>query len=310
MDICDIPTHIVTWGKWIEESLGDTKEIVLCITGNPGTPGYYKKFVSTIHANLDPNIPVWLIGHAGHDNPREGSIRKVPPLTGNEDKYNLQGQIKHKVDFIQKYIPVNVKIHLVGHSIGAWIILQLLKQPAIKNRVQKCYLLFPTFERMQESRDGLLFTYLCAPFITFYLFLLRFFIMLPVPIRVFLIYIYFWVFSIPKIFTGTTLKYLTPSVIEKVVFLANDEMDVVKELEADTIANNIDLLKFYYGTKDGWVPVQYYNEIKERFPKIDATLDDKGIYHAFVLRSWEEMGLVVAKWFEENSVTNRSAIRN
>lgn len=37
VNIRDIPTHIMTWGKWIEESLGeDTKEIVICITGNPG----------------------------------------------------------------------------------------------------------------------------------------------------------------------------------------------------------------------------------------------------------------------------------
>lgn len=36
-------------------------------------------------------------GHAGHDEPPATSLRKVPPLCGNEDKYNLDAQIKHKV---------------------------------------------------------------------------------------------------------------------------------------------------------------------------------------------------------------------
>lgn len=38
-----------------------------------------------------------LTGHAGHDEPPETSLRKVPPLHGNEDKYNLDAQVKHKV---------------------------------------------------------------------------------------------------------------------------------------------------------------------------------------------------------------------
>lgn len=58
----NVPTHILTWGKWIEESLGDHKEIVLCITGNPGLPGFYTKFLSTVHECLNKEMPVWVIG--------------------------------------------------------------------------------------------------------------------------------------------------------------------------------------------------------------------------------------------------------
>lgn len=36
-------------------------------------------------------------GHAGHDEPPDSSLRKVPLLRGNENKYNLDAQIKHKV---------------------------------------------------------------------------------------------------------------------------------------------------------------------------------------------------------------------
>ena len=63
VNIADIPTHIMTWGKWIEESWNDNKkEVIICITGNPGLPGFYTKFLSTMHEDLGQEIPCWIIG--------------------------------------------------------------------------------------------------------------------------------------------------------------------------------------------------------------------------------------------------------
>jgi len=61
ININSIPTHIISWGPWIEESFSK-KEVVICITGNPGLPGFYTQFMRTIHENIDPDIPVWVIG--------------------------------------------------------------------------------------------------------------------------------------------------------------------------------------------------------------------------------------------------------
>lgn len=97
VSINDVPTHVMCWGKWVEESFGDTKEVVICITGNPGLPGFYTKFLSQVHKSLDSELPVWVISHLGHDDPPASSIRKVPELNGNEQLYDLDGQIKHKV---------------------------------------------------------------------------------------------------------------------------------------------------------------------------------------------------------------------
>ena len=205
-----------------------------------------------------------------------------------------------QIDFIEKYVPRGVKIHLIGHSIGAWMILELLKRPQIKERVQKCYLLFPTVERMAVTSNGWWFTKIASPFYFVMRWFLAVFLMLPVFVQTFLIYMYFLIFSIPETFLGTALKYANPNVMERVVFLARDEMKRVDTLDVDVIKENVDLLKFYYGTTDGWVPVSYYHEIKQKVPGIDAELDDKKIDHAFVLRSSNEMGRVVAKWIKNN----------
>lgn len=62
VDICGVPTHIFCWGRWIEESLQDVKELCICITGNPGLPGYYTEFLGSLYEKLDRKIPIWLIG--------------------------------------------------------------------------------------------------------------------------------------------------------------------------------------------------------------------------------------------------------
>lgn len=65
MNINNIPTHVITWGKWIEESLNDVKELVICITGNPGLPGFYTEFGGALQGELGAdghNLPVWVIG--------------------------------------------------------------------------------------------------------------------------------------------------------------------------------------------------------------------------------------------------------
>lgn len=64
--INSVPTHIFTWGKWITEKKSEEwKELVLIISGNPGLPGYYTKFGSSLYNELDKGTPIWLIGHAG-----------------------------------------------------------------------------------------------------------------------------------------------------------------------------------------------------------------------------------------------------
>lgn len=62
INVNGVPTHVMTWGKWVEESLDETKEIIVCVTGNPGLPGYYTSFISNLYNNLNCEVPIWLIG--------------------------------------------------------------------------------------------------------------------------------------------------------------------------------------------------------------------------------------------------------
>jgi len=47
------------------------------------------------------------------------------------------------------------------------MVINLLKDPDVNRRIKKCYLLFPTIERMAESRNGIIFT----TFVCYYIYL-------------------------------------------------------------------------------------------------------------------------------------------
>ncbi|XP_071439110.1 lipid droplet-associated hydrolase [Hetaerina americana] len=279
-------------------SIGDSStkdEIVLVIPGNPGVAEFYVDFCKKLHHKLKK--PVWVISHAGHEIiPHH--MKPAPHLKGNKCLYDVAGQVKHKRDFICKYIPANVKISLVGHSIGCKMILDLLKDDIISNRVNKGILLFPTVERLAESPNGKLFTAIDKYFHLILVFLMALLKYMPYFIKFPLVKGYSLLTKIPLKFADTICRLVHPAVLEKVYFMARDEMKTVKSLDRDLINKNISKLNFYYGTTDRWCPVKYYHDIKCEIPKVKAELCKIGYRHAFVLNDPTEMAYIVADWIE------------
>lgn len=193
-------------------------------------------------------------------------------------------------------MPDNVKIHLIAHSIGSWMVLELLKLPDVQTKVQHSYLLFPTIERMRETFPGHILTRAILPYWSF----LRMFIMLfntfPETIATFLVSIFFSLVSIKHLYVRPTLQYLRLSMLDQILFLANEKMTRVRDVDVATITANRDRLKLYYGATDGWTPAEYVEQLRERVPGVDAEMDIYGVRHAFVLRKSVEMGRMVAGW--------------
>jgi hypothetical protein len=224
----------------------------------------------------------------------------TPPLKGNEHLYDLQGQINHKIDFIQKFVPKDVKIYLIGHSIGAKISLELLKIPEFSKQVEKCYLMCPTIEHIAKSTKGVK-----VPSFDRIFFLLRIFYnlfhLLPVN----------WKASVVKYFIKRdgmdveeflkpSLEYTNPRVIDRIWFMALDEMEKIKDLDEVLVRENIHRLKLYYAVTDDWVRSESYSEIVEKIPGIDAELCSRGFEHAFVLKSGPEAAKLMNEWISEH----------
>jgi alpha-beta hydrolase superfamily lysophospholipase len=67
--------------------------------------------------------------------------------------FTLDGQVNHKIDFIDTYVPADVNLHFIGHSIGAKICVELVKRYRDTHNAA-AYLLFPTLERMAQTPSG------------------------------------------------------------------------------------------------------------------------------------------------------------
>ena len=102
-------------------------------------------------------------GHAQVDDPSGPCKCKSEKQWDQEQpsSFTLSDQIEHKLAFLAYYIPTHCRVILVGHSIGAYIALEMLKRYHDKEKVLKCVLLFPTIERVDSAPSGKFWKFIC-----------------------------------------------------------------------------------------------------------------------------------------------------
>lgn len=223
----------------------------------------------------------------------------TPPLKGNEHLYDLDGQLKHKTEFIDRYIPRHVNVYLIGHSVGAKLCIDLLRHHGeFSKQIQQAYLMFPTIEKIAQSEKGVR-----VPTWDRWFFLLRAFYytfnMIPSSWKRSIVKYMSKKEGVPEEMLDSSVEYTNPPVIDKIWFLCLDEMKKIVDIDEETIKSNLHRLKLYYGAKDDWVRTEYYHELVTRFPGIDAELCKNGYEHAFVLNSGAEVGKIVSEWIHQ-----------
>ncbi|XP_066145633.1 lipid droplet-associated hydrolase [Euwallacea fornicatus] len=282
VDINGIMTKVVTFGRWIEESPGNTNEIIILLPGNPGVNSFYNEFAKALYEKTE--IPVWCLGHAGHNFSDTGFV-SFPNFKQNKALYGLKGQLAHKIDFFKKYVPDNAKVYLVGHSIGCYMCLEILEHEHVKNKVQETFLLFPTVEHMAKTRNGKFLNWVIRPIVPFVLLLCWIFTILPSLISFILLYVYTFIANIPIDTQEKSIReLLKPGVLRRVFFLAFEEMDQIKQRNNDVIRRNAENIRFYYGKTDGWTPKVFFESLQQEVPSARVELTDFnhifGFYHS------------------------------
>ncbi|XP_068608126.1 lipid droplet-associated hydrolase, partial [Brachionichthys hirsutus] len=237
------------------------------------------------------------VGHAGHCVP-PCSMDMVEDASSSAegDVFGLNGQIEHKLVFLREHVPMETALILVGHSIGCYIILELMKRrPELK--VVKAVLLFPTIERMAQTPQGQALTpLLCRLRYVAYLplFLLS---LLPEGLKAGLIRLLLGgVRSLDRAVVQPAVDLLSGDAAANAMYLGGQEMREVLERDNATIQRNLGKLIFYYGSTDHWCPTQYYHDIKQAFPGGDFRLCERGFRHAFILDAGRDVGRMVAEW--------------
>ncbi|CAF1236231.1 unnamed protein product [Adineta ricciae] len=275
-----IPTHIYQLGNAMQSST-----TIVIIPGNPGLGGFYIPFAHELYNLFNENISILVISQAGHS----------PPL---KHRFTLNEQIEHKLQSIDQLLPRTRqhRLILIGHSIGAYMVLRMLKK--LEHRLDRAFLLFPTLERMRESDAG-------KRFVRFY------------PVMLYLLPLLCWIFSFifpfdwlkrkllsyhfadspeadRSILVDTVLyDLLNPVSMKNILQMANEEMSVVRKRDDEIIKEFLPKLTFYYGSNDHWVPDDVPKEMKELYPQGDIIKCSNQYLHAFVLKHSKELAKIV-----------------
>uniref|UniRef100_A0A0N5B3L6 Lipid droplet-associated hydrolase n=1 Tax=Strongyloides papillosus TaxID=174720 RepID=A0A0N5B3L6_STREA len=266
--------------------------IIFMIPGNPGNDGYYNAFGRRLLDNLiikkpNDNYVFLTISHVNHVKMEEDNEHK-----GNV--YKLDFQVDHKYNFVDKFLGKKNEIIMMGHSIGSFMMLKIyprLVESGYKN-IGLVFGLFPTIERMSASPNGQRL-YSTLKFLdnypNFTKCLTLWFDILPICVKKFLINCNFgFNSSIPSCIIESTVELFNTTVLRNIIHMSRDELDNVIEYDFDlrSYANNVYL---YYGLKDGWVPLSYGDDMRNRKELNDGHVifDTTNSEHAFVIKESE-----------------------
>lgn len=190
---------------------------------------------------------------------------------------------------------------MIGHSIGAWLILELLNNhDSTTKRVSSINLLFPTIQKMAESRNGKFLNNVLRKINVLLVMFFSLAALLPLWLRTYVIGLYLKYHSLPPHYTERILKYLNPKVGEKVLFLAYDEMDTVTALNNEALDNVKHLTNVIYSNRDGWAPVQYMDDLRTFQPHLQ--MKEVHINHAFVLKYSEQIAEMVSDFIKTKQI--------
>ena len=143
----------------------DQHYLIYHIPGNPGLIAYYDPFLSTLHALLSPSstLPSANFHICGHSLAGFETTDQLHQLAGLETQIEYVDDLLYeKVDEVRDRTRQTPKVLLMGHSVGAYILLEIIRRH--RRRIEggaKDFdliggiLLFPTITHIARSPSGM-----------------------------------------------------------------------------------------------------------------------------------------------------------
>ncbi|KAL8941182.1 MAG: hypothetical protein Q9211_001921 [Gyalolechia sp. 1 TL-2023] len=278
----------VDYGPSTDRTRTDAQEyLIFLIPGNPGLIPYYDPFLSALHALLESSPALGssnfhLCGHslAGF----EATEGNVPRLAGLQDQIKyVDDLLYNRVDEIRDRTGQTPKVILMGHSVGAYILLEIITRhrTRIESLISQDFdliggiLLFPTITHIARSPSGIVAsTLLSIPRAAHIASAIAKALVYFIPSS-WLYWLIRIIMRFPDHAARTTVAFVkSPIGIKESLFLGKDEMDQItddrwgKEIwgaatepgtnSKDTINSN---LVFFWGSHDAWVAKRTRNDL-------------------------------------------------
>eukprot|EP01064_Diplonema_japonicum_P004640 TRINITY_DN13046_c0_g1_i1.p1 TRINITY_DN13046_c0_g1~~TRINITY_DN13046_c0_g1_i1.p1 ORF type:complete len:333 (+),score=65.86 TRINITY_DN13046_c0_g1_i1:56-1000(+) len=279
------------------------EEIIMVVPGNPGLASFYLKFARYLIKELEKNEVsrrVVCLGFAGHASGR----------AHNNTVFGASQQIGFVKALADKILEKNpkAKLHLVGHSVGAYVSVHVAAKIPQEN-VRTVTGLFPTVEHIAKG-DNAVTRPLFLPGLRHFAASLASVVgYLPIALRK----------KIGGFFATTTepehlevVASMTDyNLVNNILYMASTEMHEIQDICHTTLSTIAAKCSFYYGVSDGWVPQSLIPDmrkhleshtgsppsscVKEPLPRV--IIDGTTAPHAFVLTHSEEVAKEISPIF-------------
>ncbi|KAJ4705367.1 Lipid droplet-associated hydrolase [Melia azedarach] len=291
--LCNVSSYTA---ELLEIRADDPKLHVLFVPGNPGVITFYKELVEALYENLGGNASITAVGHAA----------QTKKNLENGRLFSLQEQIDHKMDFVSQELQnTEVPIVLVGHSIGSYITVEMLKRSSEK--VIYCIGLYPFLALNQQSVKQSIIGKISASSIASAAlsFTISSLGILPSTALRFLVSQ-----SLGRSWSATaveaTCTHLSQyHVMRNILFMAETEFKKLSETpDWEFMRKNQGKLAFLYGIDDHWGPLQMFEEISKQAPGIDLSIEREGHTHSFCC---SEAGSIWVAYYVASLIKNKTS---
>ncbi|XP_020573349.1 lipid droplet-associated hydrolase [Phalaenopsis equestris] len=270
---------------------------VLVIPGNPGVVSFYKDFVEALYEQLGGCASITAIGHVSQSR-QDMAYGRL---------FSFQEQINHKVGFIKELQNKHLPIILVGHSIGSYICIEILKrfpEQEIFSILLYPFLTLNTSSLRQRMIGMLSRSSLLSATISHIVALLGSF---PTRISRAIVIKLFgpsWSTTAVDAACNCLMKYHT---MRNALFMAKFEFEKLSE-EPDWrfLKENNEQIAFLFGNDDHWGPLSLFEEISRQVPDALLSIEREGHTHSF---SCSEAGSVWVARHVANFIKNRASNR-
>jgi len=264
IEINSIPTEFY-WKKSKEEH---SRKLVV-IPGNPGVIDFYITFIDNLFDRFDQKYDVIGVAHAGHSG-------LVPHI------YSVEDQITHKIHVLDYLTSIfkKPKFVLMGHSVGAYISLKVVKRRpdfGIKHVVN----LFPTIRHLWNGLAPAVKLFILPGFRNTLSTLIHY---APTALTRTIISLVSSISDEARYVAANKINY---HLVMNILYMAYTEGQDIIEIDEEcneAIKNNLTTMYFLYGPTDQYTPKHFYEEIRIAYPLGNFEMAEDGVKHAFVLQ--------------------------
>jgi len=301
--------------------------LIFFITGNPGLIGYYNTFLHSLHSILSTAQASQTIYHI-HGKSLAGFVDSATET--RTAPYSLEEQIEITLSALksQRVLSGPKKdqnydsVILIGHSVGSYILLEIIKRLGKSSpvRISAGILLFPTITHIAKSPSGgKISTLFRIPDFPKKVGTVAKGLVYLAPGGV-LPWLVGLVARMPKEAAEVTTSFLRSQMgVWQALHMAKDEMDFITEdkwdediwgiehEDPDTKSRSPNLI-FYFGQNDHWVAdhtrdaliaARGREEGDRQSSKPIMMIDESGIPHGFCIRHSETVAEKVGVWIKE-----------